>query len=397
VEILRGLVERRLRTSLTIGGIVLGICALTLIGAMAEHFDAQLNGGVRYYGSNIQVADAAGSSAGVISLGKIDPIQRVPGVAVALPSIGILAKPGSATGAPLGLPDTVGYADPRERGYSKLGTAIAAGRQLQPNRQGEVVLGSDLAKEFRTAVGDTLDLPVRPRNPNPDFVNHPFKVVGILRRTNTLPDATASVGLLDAQMLLQESLPASFRDRVDPSSLASGITVYGRPGADLDRLADRINSSVPGVLATRPTDFVRGFDQGARLTAIAVGTALVALLFGALCLTDSMLIAVIQRAREIGLKMTLGAHAWHIAAEHVLEATAIGLAGGSIGLALGAGLAALLDLAGRGVSMDIFLVTGGLVRTVLGLAAAMGAVAGIVPALRAARIDPDLALRAQQR
>src|SRR5215475_10441360 len=115
---------------------------------MAEYFHAQFEGGVAYYSSNIQVADDAGSYAGVISLSKIDAIQKVPGVEVALPSIGLPARPGSATGVLLGTPDTIVYTDPRERELSRLKAAIADGRQLQPNRQGEVVLGYELASEF---------------------------------------------------------------------------------------------------------------------------------------------------------------------------------------------------------------------------------------------------------
>ncbi|HKA09392.1 MAG TPA: ABC transporter permease [Candidatus Dormibacteraeota bacterium] len=394
MEILHNIAQRRLRSTLTIGGIVVGVLALTLTGAMAEHFHAQFEGGDAYFRSNIQVADDAGSYAGVISLSKIDPIQKVPGVAVALPSIGLPARPGSATSVPLGAPDTIAYADPRERDHSRLKAAIADGRQLQPNRQGEVVLGHDLANEYGVKVGDRLDLPIRPQNANPDFVNHPFKVVGILKKTNTLPDATASVGLLDAQMLLQESLPASFRDRLDPSSLASRITVYGKPGVDLDMLADRINATVPGVTATRPTDFVNNFDQGARFAAIAVGTALLALLFGAILLINTMVVAVIERQGEIALKMTFGAQPWHIVAEYLLEATIIGLVGGLIGFAAGAGLAALLDLAGRTVNMDVFLITDRLAKITLGLSLALGVGAGMIPSLRAARLDPDRALRA---
>src|SRR2546421_7839936 len=99
--------RRRLRSVLTAGGVAAGILALTLVGAMAEHFDAQLAGGVRYFGSNVQVTDDTAGAAAVVSLRKVDLIQRVPGVAVALPSIRLLARPGGAGAAPLGLPDTI--------------------------------------------------------------------------------------------------------------------------------------------------------------------------------------------------------------------------------------------------------------------------------------------------
>ena len=58
MEILRNFVERRVRTTLTIVGVVVGVLALTLTGALAEHFDAQTAGGVLYYRSSIQVADS---------------------------------------------------------------------------------------------------------------------------------------------------------------------------------------------------------------------------------------------------------------------------------------------------------------------------------------------------
>jgi putative ABC transport system permease protein len=395
VEIVRHFVESRLRTTLTIGGVVVGVLALTLTGALAEHFNAQLAGGVAYYRTSIQVADSAGSYAGVISLSKVDPIQKVPGVAAALPSIALLARPGTTIVTPLGLPDSIVYSDPRESALSPLKTSLAAGRQLDPKHQGDVVLGAAIAGEFKVKVGDSIDLPARPPNANPDFVNHTFKVVGILKKTNTLPDATAAVGLMDAQTLLQESLPASFRDRVDPSSLASGITVYGKPGTDLDKLADQIDAKVPGVSATRPSDYVRGFDQGARFDAIAITAGALTVLFAGLVLLDTMLMAVRERRREIAVKMLLGARAWQIVAEHLLEAGLLGLLGGLIGFGLGLGLSDLLDIAGRSIGMDVFLVTGQLARVALGLAVAIGLVAGAIPALRAVQLDPDVALRAR--
>jgi len=395
VEIIRNFVERKLRTTLAIGGVVVGVLALTLTGALAEHFDAQLAGGVAYYSSSVQVADSAGSYAGVISLSKVDPIQKLPGVAAALPTITLLARPGTTIITPLGLPDTIVYSDPRERAYSPLKSSLAAGKPLDPNHQGDVVLGADIAGEFKLKVGDSISLPVRPPNPNPDFVNHTFRVAGILKKTNTLPDATASVGLLDAQMLLQESLPASFRDRVDPSSLATVITVYGKKGTDLDKLADQISAKVAGVSATRPSDYVRGFDQGARFDAIAIVAGALTVLFAGLVMVDTMLIAVNERSHQTALKMLLGARGWHVVAEFVLESAVLGLAGGAIGFGVGVGLCYLLDLAGRSIGMDVFLVTDRLAKISIGMTLAMGLAGGVVPALRALQVDAGMALRAR--
>src|SRR5262249_15577870 len=80
----------------------------------------------------------------------------------------------------------------------------------------------------------------------------------------------------------------------------------------------------------------------------------------------------IERKGEIALKMTFGAQPWHIVVEYLLEATIIGLVGGLIGFAVGAGLAALLDLAGRTVNMDVFLITDRLAKVTLALSMALG-------------------------
>jgi ABC-type antimicrobial peptide transport system permease subunit len=394
VEILRGIAQRRARTALAIGALVVGMCVLALTGALAEHFSAQFAGGVAYFSSNIQVSDDAGGYAGVVSLSKIDAIQKVPGVQAAIPNIAVPAKPGAASTTLLGLPDTIVYADPRERTYSKLKTSIARGRQLEATRQGEVVLGVDIASELNAKVGDVIDLPIKPKNPNPDFVSHSFKVVGILKRTDTLPDATAAVGLLDAQTLLQESLPASFRDRVDPSSLATGITVYAKAGTDLDRLADRINSTVPGVAATRPSEFVRRFDQSRQFIVIAAVASVLSLVFAGVFMINAMLAKVSERTDEIGLKMVFGARSWQLTAEYMLEAILLALLGGMAGLVLGAGLSALMDLSGRSVGMDIFLMTDRLAKIAVGLSAAIGIAAGFAASLRVVCVDPDLAMRA---
>src|SRR5713226_2645426 len=96
-EILRNLARRKLRSTVSISGIVIGIFALTTMGAVANHFNALIDGGVVYFGSNIQVGDDSQGVGGasVLPLSKVDEIKRVDGVAAAFPSVGVSAKPGS--------------------------------------------------------------------------------------------------------------------------------------------------------------------------------------------------------------------------------------------------------------------------------------------------------------
>jgi len=179
--------------------------------------------------------------------------------------------------------------------------------------------------------------------------------------------------------------------------VAEGITVYGKPGtslADLDRIADRINQQVPEVKATRPSDLVSSYRSGgATFTAITTAAAVLALVIGALSVVNTMLMSVTERYREIGLKKAVGAHTGHVLREYLMEATLIGFLGGAIGYAVGVLLTNLLNVAGRSSNLELFLVTPKLTAIALVFAVALGALAGLIPAFRAARLDPVLALR----
>jgi putative ABC transport system permease protein len=395
LETVRNMARRRLRTTLTVLGIVIGIFALTTMGAMAEHFNALLDGGVRYFSSSIQVG-APDGQASILPLPKMDDLKQVDGVEAVFPSYGFAAKPGNAS-FNLGVPDQIVSYDPAENGAGQFKTSIAAGHDLTASSRGEVVLGSGIANELKKKVGDTVDLPVRPKDARPDFISHSFTVVGILDVTRTAPDSFAYVTVPDAQMLLKESLPAALRNSVDATQVTQAFTVYGKSGASLaqvDSIADRINAQVLGVKATRPSDVVNAFKSGGAIfTAITTAAAVLALVIGGLSVMNTMIMAVTERFREIGLKKAVGAHTWHVLREYLAEATLIGLVGGATGYVLGVVLTNLLNLAGRASNLELFLVTPALTVIALGFAVALGVVAGLIPAFRAARLDPVTALR----
>lgn len=96
MEIVRNVTRHKLRSFLTIAGIVIGVLALTTMGAMAENFNALLDGGVKYFGSSIQVGPPDGQSAALLPSSKVDEIKKVDGVAAAFPTYSFQAKPGAA-------------------------------------------------------------------------------------------------------------------------------------------------------------------------------------------------------------------------------------------------------------------------------------------------------------
>jgi putative ABC transport system permease protein len=396
MEILRNIARRKLRSFLTIAGIVIGVLALTTMGSMSENFNALLDGGVKFYGSSIQVGPPDGQSASILPLSKVDEIKQVPGVAAAFPGYGFLAKPGSLNVINFGPPDEIIATDPAENGWGTLKLTVTNGHYLT-GTQAEVVLGETIAKEFNKNVGDTIDLPVKPADAKPGFVNHTFTVVGILDKTRTAPDSFAYINLGDGQMLLKDSLPSNLQDAIPVTQVTENIDVYGKSGtpiSELDKIADRINSQVAGVKATRPSDLVNAFKQGGFIfTAITTVAALLALVIGGLSVVNTMFMAVAERVREIGLKKAVGATTANVMWEFLAEAIVIGVIGGVIGYGLGALITIVANALTPPGQATLFLLDVKITVIAIGFATALGAVAGVLPAWRAARLDPVTALR----
>lgn len=394
LEILRNLGRRKLRSLLTISGIVIGIFALTTMGALAEHFNTMLGQGEQYFAANIRVSPPDGQTTELVPLSAAKQIENVGGVSNVYASYSTMAAPGGSF-ISMGAPDMISNETPGSVGTGPGQLTLAQGRDLAGDR--EVVMGSGIANDFKARLGDTIYLPKKPKQAPASFTNHAFKVVGLMSATGAWTDAMALVTTSDSRTLLSDSLAPAVRQTLDVNTYAQGLIVHGRAGAsvaDLDKLADRINADVPGVKAARPSDMVASFKStGTIFTAVITGAALLALLIGGLSVVNTMVMAVSERVREIGLKKALGAHVGNILREYLTEAMVIGLIGGVTGYLLGLGITTLVDTVGRASNMNIFLVTPRLTVLGLGFAVGMATLAGVVPALRAARMDPVAALR----
>src|SRR2546421_3127184 len=396
METIRNVTRHKLRSFLTISGITIGVLALTTMGALAENFNALIDGGVAYFGSSVQVGAPDGSSAPIIPISKVDEIKNVQGVAAAFPGYSFQAKPGQLNFT-FGPGDQIQASDPTEFGWGAIRLSYAQGHAIDAGSQGQVVLGKTIAKEFKRSVGDTIDLPVKPPDAKPDFVNHTFTVVGLLNETRTAPDSFAYINIADGQMLLKDSLPGPLKTSIDVSQITQGIAVYAKPGTsldELDKIAARINTQVEGVKALKPSDIVNGFKQGSVVfTGITTAAALLALIIGGLSVVNTMFMAVAERVREIGLKKAVGATTFNVMGEFLLEATFIGLVGGLLGYGIGALITIVINATTPAGQSTLFLITPNLTILAIGFATVLGAVAGVLPAWRAARLDPVIALR----
>jgi putative ABC transport system permease protein len=174
----------------------------------------------------------------------------------------------------------------------------------------------------------------------------------------------------------------------------TAMTVYPTPGQDTEVLANRIEAQVAGVATMTGKDFDQQIGSSMSiLNSILIGIALISLAVGGLSVVNTMAMSIAERTREIGIKRAIGGSRIRIVRELVIEAGLIGMLGGVIGLALGALVVVLANESGRSSGTVLFELTLGTAVTAVLFSTILGAVAGLVPAVHAARLDPVTALR----
>jgi putative ABC transport system permease protein len=172
-------------------------------------------------------------------------------------------------------------------------------------------------------------------------------------------------------------------------------TVYLRAQTDRVNAVDSLlaataNPETPSeVNVSQPSDaLVAQADAKSALNGLFLGLGAVALLVGAVGVANIMIISVLERRSEIGLRRALGATKGHIRTQFLSEAILLGLLGGVVGVALGVGATAVYaHTKGWATVIPIEAWAGGIASALI-----IGALAGLIPALRAARLSPTQAL-----
>ena len=210
-----------------------------------------------------------------------------------------------------------------------------------------------------------------------------FTVVGILAPNELIPDLdrSAFVGWPVAEAELHfDGHPTTIYARAEESAVT---TVQPLLGAT----ANPENPSAADV--SRPSDVLTAKQETERtLGAVLLGLGGVALLVGGVGVANTMVISVLERRSEIGLRRALGATRGQIRTQFLAEALLLSLLGGAGGVVLGIGLTAVFAAAQAWATVvPLWAMTGGLGATLV-----IGALAGLYPAMRAARMPPTEAL-----
>jgi putative ABC transport system permease protein len=376
-----GLRTRKLRAALSALGIAIGVAAIVAVLGLSSSAQAGLLAEIDKLGTNLltvtngqtlagDTAELPEAAPGMISrIGPVTAVQytgAVSGVNVyrspLIPSINTNAL--SVRTTSLDLPATVG-------------TSVAQGRFLNPAtaREPVAVLGAAAAGRLgidRLYPGERI------------WVGHQwFYLAGILHPAVLAPeiDSGVLIGFPAAQTYLGfDGHPSQIYLR----------TATDQVDAVHDMLAATANPENPGqVDVSQPSDALVARAQAkSALNGLFLGLGAVSLLVGAVGVANIMIISVLERRSEIGLRRALGAAKGHIRLQFLAEAMLLATLGGAAGLAAGAAATAIYAHTKHWATVIPTLAWAG------GLAAALliGALAGLLPALRAARMSPTQAL-----
>ena len=376
-----GLGSRRLRSALTALGIAIGIAAMLAVLGIAESSRATLLAELDRIGSNLLTVGSGqtflgdDSSLPEESTAMIDRIGPVEG-----------ASSVSAVSATVRKTDLIPEAETSGIAVQAtdhdlletLGGSLAAGRFIDDaiDDYPAVVLGAVAAERLGIdSVGEGVLVWIGDRW---------WSVVGILDPLPLAPeiDRSALIGRPVAEALLDaDEAPTTIYVRATPELISDVRAV-------LPATTDPEHPEA--VEVSRPSDAIEAKAAAATaFTTLFLGLGAIAVLVGALGIANAMLMAVLERRNEIGLRRALGATRGHIVGQFLAEAVLLAGFGGVLGAILGSAVAVVYA---SSQGWLVALPVGGLVVGVVA-AGLVGALAGIYPALRAANTPPTEALR----
>jgi len=395
---LEAIATHRLRSSLTVLGILIGIAAVILTVGLGEGATASVNSAISSLGTNLLIVQPGSSTTGLLrgGFGSVSTLTyqdaEALGNKVDCPDIAAVApqdgQPATLVAGNDNWTTTVYGSTPSwlaVRGRSVQVGSFFTQADLNDDAN-VVVLGQTTAQELGlfSPVGQTVDIN-----------NIPFSVIGVLASagssSSTNEDDMAVIPITTAQ------------DELFGSSTVSDIYLEAGSrstmGAAYDEATDEL-LALHGITNPSEADFnittqssllATATSVDNTLTVLLAGIAAISLLVGGIGVMNIMLVSVTERVREIGLRKALGATPRVIRRQFLVEASVLGLAGGLAGAALGiAGALIIPHFISNHIAVSGSAIVGSIV-----VAIAIGVTFGVYPASRAARLAPIEALRSE--
>ncbi|GIJ48590.1 ABC transporter permease [Virgisporangium aliadipatigenens] len=384
---LTALRANRLRSGLTMLGVIIGVAAVVVLVAIGTGTKNEVEEQVEGLGSNLlvvvpgRVDFGAAPTASRLQLSDVDAVTRIVGdrsrVAVTVTSgETVRAFSKSTFTSVLGVLDTTPNVFVRQ-----VGRGTYFNKSDVDTQRRVAVLGASVA---RALFGDR-----DPVGQQANIAGVRFRVVGVF----------APLGQsLGVDRDNEVHIPVTTAHRLFATNRIDAIAVKAPDRTSIDALATRI---VAELSKRHPeTEFsavtqeqilgVLGDILGV-LTGVLAAIAGISLLVGGVGVSNIMLVSVRERTREIGLRKAVGARPRDIGVQFLLEAVLLTSLGGTLGMAIGVGSALLV----AAVSPVPAAITWWSLVLAFGVSAAVGIVFGVVPAQRAGRLDPVVALRSE--
>lgn len=387
-----------LRTALSVSGLLVGVAAVIVMVAVSEGAERRVLRRMQAMGTNLLVVSAAPAPrvAGRPRQVAIHTTLRTAdaGVIVEESTLALAAAPAVSRSVVVrseGVNTTTTLVGTTIAGLRIRNIEAESGRLFDDQEAGERARVALLGRTVVRALFGGTD----PVGRLIRIGNVPFEVIGVTRPLGTDPDGAD----MDARVVIP--LETAMR-RVLNVPYIHSIFVQGRSIAELGELERQVRETLRRVLDVRsgmPEPFIiqnqavrvrteRGTARA--MNRLAAGVTALALLLGGIGIVGVLLMSVRERTREIGLRRALGATRRDIRLQFVLESAMLAAAGG------GAGMIGGLAVAGAAAAFGPWELVMPWRAAFVGLACSMllGLVVGVIPAARAARLEPIAALRA---
>jgi putative ABC transport system permease protein len=378
-----GLRTRKLRAGLSALGIAIGVAAIVAVLGLAASSQAALLAEISRLGTNLLTVTNGQTFSGATA----ELPETAPGMITRLPGVTAVQATGTVTGVSV-------YKSPyipsiETNGLSvdaaTLGLPAVAGASLAQGRFLDAATAREPVAVLGAAAAALMGIDRIQPGMRIWIDSQWFYLTGILAPAAYAPqiDSAVLVGFPAAQKYLPfDGHPSDIYVRtVDTQAAVTAVDTL---------LGAQASPENPGqVSVSRPSDVLTArADAKGALDTLFLGLGAVALLVGAIGVANIMVISVLERRSEIGLRRALGATRGQIRVQFLAEAILLSLAGGAAGVALGAAATAAYARGhGEAAVIPPQAWAGGLAAAVV-----IGALAGLLPAIRAARLSPTQAL-----
>jgi len=388
--------SHRMRSGLTVLGIMIGIAAVVLTVGLGEGATASVNSAISSLGANLLIVSPGSTSTGLVrgGFGSASTLTyanaQALGDKVDCPDIVAVAPQAQASETLVAgsdnWPTTVYGSTPQwlaVRGRSMAEGSFFTQAELNSG-DNVVVLGQTTAEELGlfSPVGQTVDIGTVP-----------FTVIGVLNTagssasTNEDDLAVVPITTEQADLTGSSSVSTIYLEAGSSSTMGAAYDEADDELLSLHGITDPADADFTITSETSLVSTATSVDK--TLTVLLAGIAAISLLVGGIGVMNIMLVSVTERFREIGLRKALGATPAVIRRQFIVEASTLGLAGGLAGAVLGiVGAEVLPHFISNKIAISASATIGA-----IAVAIVIGLVFGVYPAVRAARLAPIEALR----